>query len=111
MTSDSRSPRGESYQAWYRSTRWVKVRKQQLAAYPYCQCPHHEGRFVFADVADHREPHRGDARLFWDTRNLQSLTKECHDRFKQSQERGGHGFGVGSDVNGMPLVAQPGWPT
>jgi 5-methylcytosine-specific restriction protein A len=99
----------ESYQAWYRSKRWAKVRQQQLAKQPYCQCPHHVGHKIPAQVVDHKEPHKGDARKFWDTRNLQSMTKHCHDSFKQSQERGGHGFARGSDINGMPLVPQPGW--
>jgi 5-methylcytosine-specific restriction protein A len=99
----------ESYQAWYRSRRWASVRQQQLSAHPYCQCPHHEGQCIPADVVDHKQAHKGDARMFWDTRNLQSMTKQCHDSFKQSQERGGYGFGKGSDEHGMPLVAQPGW--
>jgi len=42
-------------------------------------------------VADHRRPHRGDERLFWDERNLQCLCKPCHDSTKQRQERRGLG--------------------
>ena len=42
-------------------------------------------------VADHRRPHRGDERLFWDERNLQCLCKPCHDGTKQRQERRGLG--------------------
>lgn len=103
------SERSEAYQAWYRSKRWASVRKQQLARHPYCQCPHHEGQRVMAEVVDHKTPHKGDARLFWNTSNLQSMTKRCHDSMKQSQERGGIGFARGSDINGMPLVEQPGW--
>lgn len=104
-----RSDLGESYQAWYRSRRWAKVRKQQLARQPYCQCPHHVGNRVPADVVDHDIPHKGNAALFWNVGNLISLSKLCHDRYKQSAERGGYGFAQGSDEHGLPLVAQPGW--
>lgn len=38
-------------------------------------------------VADHKAPHRGDERLFWDADNLQCLCKSCHDSLKQSEER------------------------
>lgn len=105
----ARSERGQAYQAWYRSKRWAGVRRRQLARHPWCQCPHCEGKRIPAQVVDHKEPHKGDARAFWNERNLQSMTKQCHDVFKQSQERGGYGFAKGSDVNGMPLVSQPGW--
>lgn len=56
-----------------------------------------------ADVVDHIERHKGDRRLFFDRRNLQSMTKQCHDKFKQSEEKGGAGFSQGCDVNGNPL--------
>jgi 5-methylcytosine-specific restriction enzyme A len=40
-------------------------------------------------VADHRIAHRGDAGLFWDVANLQTLCQRCHDRYKQREERSG----------------------
>ena len=40
-------------------------------------------------VADHKVPHRGNPRLFWDEANLQTLCKACHDSVKQAEERGG----------------------
>lgn len=40
-------------------------------------------------VADHREPHRGDERLFWSEGNLWTLCRPCHDRRKQRAERAG----------------------
>jgi 5-methylcytosine-specific restriction protein A len=30
-------------------------------------------------VVDHVVPHRGDAILFWDRANWQSMCKPCHD--------------------------------
>ncbi|WP_461335862.1 HNH endonuclease [Bradyrhizobium liaoningense] len=38
-------------------------------------------------VCDHKIPHRGDERLFWDKTNLQTLLKTCHDRDKQKAEQ------------------------
>lgn len=40
-------------------------------------------------VVDHIRPHRGDMLLFWDEGNLQSVSKEWHDRTKQSLEKRG----------------------
>lgn len=108
---DRRSDAAQAYRDWYKTKRWERMRQHQLARNPHCQCPHHVTQKVAATVVDHKQPHRGDARLFWNSSNLQSLTKQCHDSMKQSQERGGYGFAKGSDVNGMPLVAQPGWST
>ncbi len=95
---------------WYKAKRWQSLRARQLRLHPYCQCPHHEGKKLRADdpehggaVVDHIEPHRGDAKLFFSRRNLQSMTKQCHDRYKQSEESGGAGFLKGSDEDGWPL--------
>jgi 5-methylcytosine-specific restriction protein A len=42
-------------------------------------------------VADHRQPHKGDMRLFWDPENCQTLcASPCHNSVKQSQEKGGN---------------------
>jgi 5-methylcytosine-specific restriction protein A len=41
-------------------------------------------------VVDHRIPHRGDKRLFWDQSNWQSMSKTCHDR-KTATADGGFG--------------------
>jgi 5-methylcytosine-specific restriction enzyme A len=93
----------------YKTKRWKRLRRHQLALRPYCQCPHHDGQQVTADTVDHIRPHRGDLRLFWDQRNLQSMTKECHDRWKQSLEKGGHGFMKGCDESGAPLSKDHHW--
>jgi 5-methylcytosine-specific restriction endonuclease McrA len=85
------------------------MRAAQLARHPYCQCPHHKKAKVEANVVDHITPHKGDTRLFFNPRNLQSMTKECHDRFKQSQDRGGSGFDVGCDAQGSPLNHDHHW--
>lgn len=38
-------------------------------------------------VVDHKVPHRGDERLFFDLDNLQAVSKAWHDREKQRIER------------------------
>ena len=81
------------------------MRAHQLARHPFCQCPHHEGRPnpPRAEVVDHKIPHRGDSKLFFDATNLQSMAKVCHDSRKHSQEMGGAGFLAGCDEKGWPL--------
>lgn len=102
--------------AWYRSREWQRMRSAQLAAHPYCQCPHHQGHKLRADhpafggpVVDHDPPHREDKRAFFDQRRLRSMTKQCHDRFAQSRDKGGAGFSKGCDVHGNPLGASDEW--
>lgn len=60
--------------------RWRRARKAFLQAHPLCAECRKEGRYTAASVVDHIIPHRGDANLFWDERNWQSLCKDCHDR-------------------------------
>ena len=64
---------------------------------------------MLASVVDHIDPHKGDERKFWNARNLQSMTKQCHDKFKQSQEKGGAGFDMGSNADGTPLNPDHPW--
>ena len=100
-----------AWQSWYKTKRWQRLRKAQLARHPYCQCPHHRGqdKLATATVVDHITPHKGDTTLFWSTRNLQSMTKQCHDSFKQSQEKGGAGFYRGCGPSGEPLSHDHAW--
>ena len=46
-----------------------------------------QGRLVKATVVDHIIPHRGDAKLFWDEGNWQSLCKNCHDHKTMTEDR------------------------
>lgn len=70
----------------YNTTRWRKIRARQLILHPFCRYCQEAGRVSHATVADHRIPHRGNAQLFWDTDNLQSLCAPCHSSTKQAQE-------------------------
>lgn len=59
--------------------RWQKARERFLKANPLCATCEAAGRVEAATVVDHKEPHRGDERLFWDERNWQGLCKPHHD--------------------------------
>ena len=59
--------------------RWRKARQAYLAWHPLCAACQAQGRLVPATVVDHREPHHGNQRLFWDEVNWQGLCKPCHD--------------------------------
>lgn len=109
VKSSKRTGTGYLTQKWYQTGRWKRERKEHLKKHPYCQCPHHRGKYVPGNVVDHIKPHKGDPRLFWDKTNRQTLTKECHDKFKQSEEKGGIGFDRGCDINGNPLNQDSSW--
>jgi len=93
-------------QKLYKSERWRKLRFWQLHAHPFCQCPAHTGEFVPAEVVDHIKPHRGDTRLFFNAQNLQSLSKACHDSWKQAHERS---EGMGCTDMGEPEDKSDSW--
>lgn len=72
---------------------WREASAAFLRAHPLCQCDEcQEGklRATPSEVTDHRVPHRGDERLFWDVSNWQAMSKRCHDR-KTAREDGGWG--------------------
>lgn len=56
---------------------------------------------VWATVADHITPHRGDHTLFFDYENTQSLCDHCHSSAKQSEERIGYSKEIG--IDGLPI--------
>ena len=70
----------------YGTTRWKKLRLNQLLTEPMCAYCMKAGRVKLASVADHIEPHKGNPVLFFAPHNLQSLCKPCHDKTKQREE-------------------------
>lgn len=90
LTDDEgHSPTLEPWRAWYHSTRWRKLRpaifRRDLNTCAMCGHVHTDHKGL---TCDHREPHRGDERLFWDENNLQTLcTDPCHNKHKQALER------------------------
>jgi len=61
---------------------WQKARAAFLHMHPRCvMCD------AAAHVVDHRIPHRGDMKLFWNKGNWQPLCYPCHNSTKQRMER------------------------
>ena len=64
------------------SRAWEEARADYLKHHPDCvMCGQP------ATVVDHVTPHRGNAKLFWDRSNWQSLCTHHHNSAKQRQER------------------------
>ena len=92
--------RGSAHQRGYTSA-WRKARVAFLRKHPLCVYCERNGITKSAEVVDHIDPprlkqaidsgiqHLIDAakRLFWDSKNWQSLCKRCHDSTKQSEEK------------------------
>jgi 5-methylcytosine-specific restriction protein A len=85
----TRSPeRRPSARARGYDTKWDKESREHLRLHPHCtMC----GKP--ASVVDHRIPHKGDMKLFWQRSNWQSLCTHDHNSTKQRIERktGGEG--------------------
>lgn len=84
------SATAEPWRRWYKLARWARLRlevfKRDRFTCQWERCGRMEPVTSLL-VADHKQPHRGDPRLFWDKNNLQTLCKSCHDKHKQSLER------------------------
>ncbi|MBZ5615051.1 MAG: HNH endonuclease [Acidobacteriia bacterium] len=72
-------------------SKWQIYTADYLKQHPYCIDPYrkHDIR-VPSQVVDHKVPHKGDLRLFWDRRNHQPLCLSCHN-YKTATEDGGFG--------------------
>ena len=70
--------------------RWVKARRIWLVNHPLCVHCQDMGMIRQATVVDHKIPHKGDMRKFWQRDNWQSLCKAHHD-IKTATEDGGFG--------------------
>lgn len=71
----------EAGRQWYQTPRWRQLRALVLKeAGHVCQCEAcaQTGRATAANTVDHIRPHRGDPALFWNRRNLQAMSAECH---------------------------------
>lgn len=81
--------RGTSAERLY-DYRWREYSKRRLRRHPLCVLCLDEGRTTAATVTDHRIPHKGNRRLFWDRSNHQSVCAPCNTR-KANREEGGFG--------------------
>ena len=87
--------------------RWIKYRATYLIANPLCVSCAEFGRVTQATVVDHKQPHKGDYKLFWDPKNHQPMCKPCHDKHKQRLEKSG--VVLGCNVNGIPIDSKHHW--
>ena len=83
----------------YRTTRWAKRARAQMRQQPLCIMCEKKGVVREANVADHVQPHKGDAVKFW-LGPTQSLCFEHHNRAKREFER--RGFSTAIDASGFP---------
>ena len=97
INDDHRPWRGVLY-----GRRWRDARLVHLNRYPLCARCEAKGRVVPATVVHHTQPHRGDARVFWDRALWQSLCAPCHDSDAQSEERSEPDDRAEVDVRGVP---------
>lgn len=68
------------------NSKWQRARDRFLRAQPLCAECEKAGKFIKATVVDHKIPHRGDQKLFWDEENWQPLCKSCHDKKTWSED-------------------------
>lgn len=101
-----RGDKGTAQERGYTS-KWRKARDVFLRAYPICEYCEARGDVTAANVVDHRTPHRGDQKLFWDRKNWAACCKRCHDSDKQRLEKSG--VIVGCDEHGNPLDPNSHW--
>ena len=73
----------------YDLVRWKRLRLSQLRAHPLCERCLSRNTIRGAHVVHHRQPHRGDLRLFFDVDNLASSCADCHDVDESRIEHGG----------------------
>jgi 5-methylcytosine-specific restriction endonuclease McrA len=76
------------WKAWYKTARWQALRRSVFLRdlYTCRKCGLIEPNTTLL-VCDHKVPHRGNQKLFWDEGNLQALCKACHDAAKQAEEQ------------------------
>lgn len=92
----------QPWRSWYKTARWERLKRQAHVRDMYiCQrsgllCTG-KGNDPLAPVANHKTPHRGDPKLFWDIDNIETVAKFVHDGEIQRQERAAEGRG-GSKV-------------
>lgn len=106
-----RSDQAEAYRRLYKTARWLKTRKHQLATEPLCRMCKAAGRITAATVCDHIDPAtKLDPATFFDG-PFQSLCDEepqrCHSSRKQRIEA--LGYEPGCDTSGRPVDPAHPW--
>lgn len=81
-----RNSRDKELQKFYASTAWRNLRKQKLAATPYCEICFAAGRMTKATIVDHIVPIKDDYARRLDMTNMQSCCQSCHSRKTRKEE-------------------------
>lgn len=82
--------------ALYANPKYRKQRALFLRDHPLCSmCP----KATPSTTLDHKIPHKGNLKLFWDQKNWQALCDHCHNAHKQAMER-----------NAYTVKGNDGWP-
>ena len=72
---------------------WRKARERFLVLHPFCECDEcKRGKPQLATVVDHKIPHKGDKKLFWDQTNWQAMSEPHHNRKTARQDMGSWGI-------------------
>jgi len=102
-------PKAREYKHLYHTKRWLQLSLRFRIQHPHC---------VFCDgpaqCVDHKTPHKGNLKLFWDLNNLQAMCFRCHDSDKYRIELGqipGKDFVINNktDETGLPLSKNHPW--
>jgi 5-methylcytosine-specific restriction endonuclease McrA len=105
-TPSWRSDRRKTAERGY-GARWQRERLIFLANNPLCERCEAQGKAESATVVNHRTPHRGDQKLFWDRANWEPTCKPHHDGVIQAEERSG--IVKGADATGRPIDPNHPW--
>lgn len=104
---DARTDEAREYRRLYDTAAWKSLRLWKLRLHPLCRHCLEQGIHTPAFVVNHRIPHKGDTRLFFDPFNLESVCKLHHDSSIQSFER--TGIERGCDEDGNPRDTSSHW--
>lgn len=97
----------DEYRLWYGTAKWRRLSKWKKAVNPLCEYCQQAGWITKTEVVDHIVPHKGDINLFYDSSNLRSSCKRCHDSIAKKKDKQGFAPGVGKD--GVPLDSEHPW--
>lgn len=84
---DNANKRGYNYKWQQARDSFLRQEGNQMCV---CQACTDDLVGLVANVVDHKIPHKGNQRLFWDKSNWQPMNKVCHNK-KTAKEDGGFG--------------------
>lgn len=96
---DAKRRKLQPWRRWYFTKRWKERRRLQLERVPWCEPCKRLGKSRIATIANHKIPHRGDEKLFFEG-ELESACKNCHDQAIQREEIEGASREI--DLEGWP---------